>query len=76
MGHSNKILSGSIFISNDGKTIISASKSEVILWDIDSQSWLDKACNIVGRNFTKLEWEQLLGQETYHRTCSQWAEGQ
>ena len=75
-GHSNKILNGSVFFTGDGKTVISASKSEVILWDIDAQSWLEKACKIVGRNFTKLEWEQLLGKELYHLTCPQWPEGQ
>jgi WD40 repeat protein len=69
-GHSSAILSGGIFFLPDGKTLISASKEEVIVWDIDGQSWIDKACDIAGRNFTQAEWGQFVGRSIpYHATC-------
>jgi WD40 repeat protein len=69
-GHSSTILNGGTFFSADGKILISASKDEVVLWDIDSDSWMKKACSIAGRNFTQLEWNQFVGKDTpYHPTC-------
>lgn len=69
-GHTSAVLSGDIFFLPDGNTLISASKDEVILWDLDSQSWLEKACNLAGRNFTQSEWGQFVGRSVpYHATC-------
>ena len=68
-GHSSTILYGGIFFSADGKTLISASEDEVILWDIDPQSWIERACNIAGRNFNPQEWIKFIGEESYHLTC-------
>lgn len=75
-GHSSAVLRGGIFFSADGKTLISASKDEVILWDIDPESWLERACHIAGRNFTSSEWEQYVGNTiSYHLTCPQYPKG-
>lgn len=72
-GHTNAILNGGIFFSIDGKTLISASKNEVILWDIDGKSWVEKACRLAGRNLTQQEWKEFIAQTdqtiTYHATC-------
>ena len=69
-GHTDKILNGALFFTADGKTLVSAARREVILWDIDPESWIEKACNIAGRNFTKAEWEQFVGTDiAYHTTC-------
>ncbi|HJR80786.1 MAG TPA: hypothetical protein VJ821_11985, partial [Anaerolineales bacterium] len=69
-GHTNAILNGSLFFSADGKTLISASMNEVILWNVDPQSWIEKACNIAGRNLTQAEWQQFVGPNIpYHATC-------
>ena len=69
-GHTKAVLSGGIFFLPDGKTLISASKDEVILWDLDPQSWIEKACNLAGRNFTQSEWGQFVGRSVpYHATC-------
>ncbi len=54
-GNSDVILDGGLFMLANGKILVSASQNEVIFWDINPQSWLEKACNIAGRNFTKLE---------------------
>lgn len=69
-GHTSPILNGGIFFTQDGKTLVSTSKNEVILWDINPESWIQKACAIAGRNFTQLEWQQYLGLSIpYHATC-------
>lgn len=69
-GHTSAILNGGIFFLADGNTLVSASKDEIILWDIDQQSWIEKACNLAGRNFTSSEWEQFIGRNIpYDATC-------
>jgi WD40 repeat protein len=68
-GHTGAILNGGIFFVPDGKAIISASKEEVIFWDNDPQSWIEKACGLAGRNFTQSEWSQHVGPTPYHATC-------
>jgi WD40 repeat protein len=69
-GHTSAILNGGIFFLPDGKTLISASKDEVLFWDLDPQSWIDKACHLAGRNFTSSEWGQFVGSSIdYEETC-------
>jgi WD40 repeat protein len=69
-GHSSPVLDGGIFFLPDGKTLISASSEEVILWDIDGPSWIEKACRIAGRNFTDGEWGQFVGRNVpFQPTC-------
>ena len=62
---------------NKAGTIFSAgdSVSEVILWDIDTESWQKRACRITGR--TLGEWKWYFGKhgESYRQTCEQWPEG-
>jgi WD40 repeat protein len=69
-GHTSAVLYGSVFFLEDGKTLVSSSKNEITLWDVDPQSWIEKACNIAGRNLNQLEWEQFIGSNiSYHTTC-------
>ncbi|MCA9500657.1 MAG: trypsin-like peptidase domain-containing protein [Nitrospira sp.] len=69
-GHTSPILNGGIFFTQDGNTLVSTSKNEVILWDINPESWVEKACAIAGRNLTQAEWQQFLGVSIpYHATC-------
>jgi WD40 repeat protein len=44
-------------------------------WDVDPSTWRDRACSIAGRNLTKDEWEKLLPNRHYRRTCEQWPAG-
>jgi WD40 repeat protein len=44
-------------------------------WDVDPSSWRDRACSIAGRNLTKDEWDKLLLNRHYRRTCEQWPPG-
>ncbi len=68
-GHSGPILNGGVFISRDGKTLMSATRAEVIFWNLDEEFWFEKACKIAGRNFNQQEWADFVGDEPYHATC-------
>jgi WD40 repeat protein len=70
-GHSDTV-NGVVFLSG-GKLLISSSWDKtMVLWDLDPQSWLKKACQIAGRNFTQAEWQQYFPDEEYQKTCQQW----
>lgn len=70
-GHTEPI--SAISFDPNGKSLFSASwDGTIIQWDIDPQSWLGKACQIVGRNFTRKEWAQYFPDEDYRKTCEQW----
>lgn len=63
----------SIGFSSGGKELVSGSfDGSVILWDSDIQSWAQKACQRVGRNFTPAEWAQYFVGEDYRTICSDW----
>jgi len=35
--------------------------------------WLETACQVVGRHFTRIEWEKkYFPKEEYRKTCEQW----
>jgi WD40 repeat protein/DNA-binding SARP family transcriptional activator len=60
----------------DGKTLASSyQQGQVLLWDIDPNSWQQRACATAGRNLTRDEWHQYLGNRPYHKTCTQWPAG-
>jgi WD40 repeat protein len=69
-GHTSYI--SSIAFSPDGKILVSASDVEIILWDLDPEHWIEKACQAAGRNFTRLEWKLYLPDEPYLATCPHW----
>ena len=41
-------------------------------WDIDPNVWQSSACLAAGRNLTKAEWMEYLGDEPYRPTCPDW----
>ncbi len=62
----------SVVFSPDGKTLASGSvDGTIILWDLKPQSWIEKSCQRVGRNFTHAEWEKYFPNEEYRKTCEQ-----
>ena len=66
-GHTGVIRS--IQFPEGGKTLTTSDGTETILWDIDPDSWIKKACNVAGSNFTQEKWDQLFLGDAYHATC-------
>ena len=75
-GHTGTVRS--VALSADGKTLASGSDDNTIrLWDIatrpsprsSSDTWKARACRIANRNFTRVEWQQYMGDEPYRATC-------
>ena len=81
-GHTDRVLS--VAFSPDGKKVVSGSGDDpenrwdymILIWDVDEESWIERLCRIAGRNFTQVEWKELLGERTYEKTCPQYLEGE
>ena len=72
--HSDSV--NTVAFAPDGKTLASGSGSfdsgRIVLWDVDSESLIQKTCERVGRNLTYSEWAQYLpNNEEYRKTCQQ-----
>jgi WD40 repeat protein len=56
-----------------GNILVSGSNdNQLILWDVNPTSWHDRACKMVGRNFTREEWRRYIPGDDYHSTCPEW----
>jgi len=59
-----------LIFSADSDTLITASRGEIILWDINLDVWQEHACHIANRNMTASEWETYLPDQPCRPTCS------
>ncbi len=61
-----------IDFSNTGTAVDVCAGGKEIQIDISPESWQVQACEIAGRNFTRVEWQQYFPGKEYRKTCDQW----
>lgn len=54
--------------TSDGRTVDDTPKQ----FNVDPAQWIASACRIAGRNLSRAEWAQYLGDRPYRATCDQW----
>jgi WD40 repeat protein len=42
----------------------------IVAWDMAPEDWVDRACELAGRDLTRAEWARYLPDQPYRRTCS------
>lgn len=60
-----------IAINPSGTFLATTSGGPVILWPLEVEEWVKKACYTVNRNFTEEEWQLYFGNQPYRLTCPQ-----
>ena len=54
----------------DGRSLATVGNDgSVVLWDLDLAHWARRACDVAGRNLSRAEWREFLGDRRYRRTC-------
>ncbi len=49
---------------------LSAVQREPSIWDLDPEHWATTACRVAGRNLTRAEWADNIGElAPYQATC-------
>jgi WD40 repeat protein/class 3 adenylate cyclase len=73
-GHSSRVLS--VTFAGDRALASADADGRVLLWNVtpwaDEDALRDRACDLVGRNLTRSEWNRFLPGKSYRRTCDQW----
>ena len=58
-------------LSSDGRRLlITNADGRGAVWDIDPESWLQRACTLAHRTLTKEEWESFLPGRPYEPACT------
>jgi WD40 repeat protein len=67
-GHEREVWA--LAFSSDGRWLASGSGDTTVrLWVIQVDELTQLACQIADRNLTQGEWQRLLGNDPYHKTC-------
>jgi hypothetical protein len=60
-----------IDLSPDGRRLLMTTGSgEGALWDIDPDSWAERACTVANRTLTRKEWKKFLPGRPYEPACA------
>jgi DNA-binding SARP family transcriptional activator/WD40 repeat protein/molybdopterin-guanine dinucleotide biosynthesis protein len=64
-------------IRPDGMEAAVTTDQGIVVWDLDAEHWVEGACAIAGRNLTRAEWDQYIGDlAPYRATCPQFETGE
>jgi WD40 repeat protein len=59
--------------SADGRHVLGNSLfNGLTRWNVDPEAWQEAACLAAGRNLTRREWTEYLGDQPYRATCPDW----
>lgn len=69
IGHRNGVFS--VAFNPEGGVLASTGHypTQILLWDVDPESWAERACRLANRNLTQEEWRRYFGEEAYRATC-------
>jgi DNA-binding SARP family transcriptional activator/WD40 repeat protein len=63
-------------VRDDGRTLVTYTEGTGVReWDVSPEGLLEQACAVVGRNLTQAEWEDVLPDRSYERTCPEYENG-
>ena len=69
-GDASHVPGARLFYSSDGRRLLAFSGlGRITVWDVDPESWKRRACSIAGRNLSRDEWRDFVGDTPYHATC-------
>ena len=55
--------------SPTGRYLVTATEDQLLVWEIDPDSWPDIACAAAGRSLTAAEWAEFMGELPYDPIC-------
>jgi hypothetical protein len=59
-----------IDLSSDGRHLLETNgNGQGAVWEVDPESWAQRACEIAGRTLTPGEWEEFLPGRPYEPAC-------
>jgi WD40 repeat protein len=62
-------------VRDDGTLVTFTEGTGVREWDVSPEGLLEHACTVAGRNLSRQEWDDVLPDRPYERTCPQYPDG-
>jgi WD40 repeat protein len=62
-------VTGVAFVPHEPALLTVGGDGELVRWELDPATWAEHACEAAGRNLTRDEWDQYVGDEPYRKTC-------
>ena len=57
-------------LSPDGRRLLmTLGNGQGAVWDVDPESWAQRACKLAGRTLTREEWDEFLPGRPYEPAC-------
>jgi WD40 repeat protein len=62
-------VTGVAFVPHEPVLLTVGGDGALVRWELDPGTWAEHACEAAGRNLTRDEWDQYVGDEPYRETC-------